>query len=596
MKLSDYVVDFLVKQNVKKVFGITGGSIIHVFESIGKNKDIDYICTQHEQAAAMAADAYSRITKNLGVALATSGPGATNLITGVAGSYYDSIPTLIITGQVPINKLKKESGVRQIGFQETDVVSIFKPITKYAVLIDNPQKIRYELEKAVHIAKSGRPGPVLLDVPNDIQRAEINPGELEPYSPKISLKNDILEEQIKECILLIKQAKRPIFILGSGIKLGGAEEKIREFIGKLKFPFVLTWGALDLFESENPLNAGCFGVTSSRPGNFAVQNSDLVIALGTKLDTHHTGTPTNTFAREAKKIMVDIDRSEIEKFKRYAVKIDIQINEDISNFLDAINKWEGYLETQDISRWVNKINEWKMKYPSVIPEYFNQKDKVNPYIFIDFLSKYLNEKEIIITDTGANLAQTMEGYKSKKGQRLFSSFNNSPMGYALPASIGACFANEKKQVICIIGDGGMQMNIQELATIVKHNLPIKVFVFNNSGYGMIKQTQDDWLNSSYEASCIEKGIAIPDFIRIGEAYGLQTERISNHQELEEKIKQVLNNSAGTLCEINISEKQRILPMLKSGRPIEDPKPLLKRKEFMENMFIKPVEQSLKEVD
>ena len=585
MKLSDYIVDFLVKQNIKYVFGITGGSIIHVFDSIGKNKDINYICTQHEQASAMAADAYSRMTRNLGVAISTTGPGATNLLTGVACSYYDSTPVLIITGQVPTTKLKKESQVRQIGFQETDVINIFKPITKYAVLIEDPKKIRYELEKAIYIAKSGRPGPVLLDIPDDVQRSEINPEELESYDwargfyiPEINIK------QIKECISLIKQAKRPIIILGSGIKSGKAEKKIKEFVKKLGFPFALTWGALDLFESENPLNAGCFGINSSRIGNFAVQNSDLVIALGTKLDTHHTGAQ-NTFAREAKKIMVDIDKSEIEKFKKYNLNIDVAINNNVNNFLDGISTELDCLKTQDISEWISKIKEWKKKYPSCTSEYFNQKEFVNPYVFIELLSKCLKEEDIIITDTGANLAQTMQGYKPKNNQKLFSSFNHSPMGYALPASIGACFANNKKPIVCIIGDGGMQMNIQELATIVKHNLPIKIFVFNNSGYGMIKQTQDDWLNSTYEASCIEKGVAVPDFISIGKAYGLQTEKICNHQELEEKIKKVLNNSVGTLCEVNISEEQRILPMLKAGRPIEDSNPLLEREEFFNNMIV-----------
>lgn len=595
MKLSDYITEFLVKQNIKYIFGITGGAIVHIFDSMGKNKDIKYICTQHEQAAAMAADAYSRITKNLGVAIATSGPGATNLLTGVGCSYYDSIPVLMITGQVPTTKLRRESQVRQIGFQETDVVDIFKPITKYSVLVDNPKKIRYELEKAIHIAKSGRPGPVLLDIPDDVQRAEINPEELESYIPKTKfIDNEKLESQIKECISMIKNAKRPVIVLGYGVKLSKAEEKAIEFVEKLKFPVAPTWGTLDMFSFDNPFNAGLFGVTSPRAGNFAIQNSDLIIALGTRLDTHHTGSPMNTFARNAKKIILDIDKNELEKFQKYGMNIDLSINEDINDFLEIINPKLDNILKPDVSEWINKINEWKKKYPLCLPEYFNEKNSVNAYIFMDIFSKLSKEGEIIITDAGGTLAQTFAGYKPKKNQTLFTAFNNSPMGYSFPAGIGACFANDKKQVICIIGDGGMQMNIQELATIVKHDLPIKIFIFNNYGYGMIKQTQDDWLNSNYEASSIEKGVAVPDFVSIGKAYGLQTEKIFNHQELEEKIKKVLDNPKGVLCEVNLSEKQRVIPMLKAGRPIEDSKPLLKREEFLSNMIVEPLEQSLKE--
>ena len=595
MKLSDYVVEFLVKQNVKEVFGITGGAIVHMFDSLGKNENISYICPQHEQAAAMAADAYSRINGNLGVAVTTSGPGATNLLTGVGCSYYDSIPVLLITGQVSTTRLKRESKVRQIGFQETDIVDIFKPITKYAVLIDDPQKIRYELEKAVYLAKSGRPGPVLLDIPDDVQRAEINPEELESYLPE---KKEIdyfkLDEKINQTIELIKNAKRPIVILGAGIPLGKAKEKARRFLEKLNFPFALTWATLDMYPSDNRLNAGGFGITSPRTGNFAVQNSDLIIALGTRLDTHQTGTPMNTFARGAKKIVLDIDNSEIEKYEKYGMHVDVLINEDINNFLDVINPKLDSLETQNVFGWVEQINRWKEKYPVCLPEYFNESNAVNAYVFMDSLSRLSKEGDIIITDAGGNLTQTTEGYKPKKNQRLFSAFNNSPMGYSLPASMGACFANNKKSVICIIGDGGIQMNIQELATIAKHNLPLKIFVFNNQGYGMIKQTQDDWLSSRYEASSKEKGVAVPDFVSIGKAYGLQTEKILNHGELEEKLRGILESPYGILCEVNVIEKQRTFPMLKAGRPIEDANPLLERKEFLENMLVNPLVKSLKD--
>lgn len=595
MKLSDYIIEFLAKEGVKHIFGITGGAVLHLFDSIGKNKKISYICPQHEQAAAMAADAYSRISKNLGVAIATSGPGATNLITGVACSYFDSIPTIFITGQVSTFRLKENSPVRQIGFQETDIVKMFSPITKYSVLIKDKKMIRYELEKAVWIARNNRPGPVLLDIPDNIQREEINPEELISFTPSPKIINSIkIEKQVEECLKLIQKSKRPIVILGAGVKLGYAQEKTKKIIEQLKIPFVLTWATLDLFLYNHPLNAGGFGITSPRCGNFTVQNSDLILALGTRLDTHHTGTPINTFAREAKKIVVDIDLEELEKFDKYGMKVELMINEDINDFITFFSKKIKEITLPDFTTWIKKIEEWKKKYSFNLEELSKETEGIDSYVFLDFLSKKTEEGDIIITDAGGNLTQTFSGYQFRKNQTLFSAFNNSPMGYSLPASIGVCFANDKKKVICIIGDGGLQMNIQELATIAKHKLPIIIIVFNNKGYGMIKQSQDDWLNSNYEASSIEKGIAVPNFVKIADSYGLLTEKISNHQEIEEKLSRVLNTTEGILCEINISEKQQTIPMLKFGRPLEDSNPLLKRDEFLKNMIVKPLKQSLLE--
>ncbi len=590
MKLSDYIAEFLVKQNIKHIFGITGGAIVHIFDSIGKRNDINYICPQHEQTVAMAADAYSRITKKIGVGIVTSGPGATNLLTGVGCSYYDSIPVLFITGQVSRHRLRKDKKVRQLGFQETDVIDIFKPITKYAVLIEDPKKIKYELEKAIHIAKSGRPGPVLLDIPDDVQREEINPEELESYIPEHLEKKDISNE-INECIKLIEKSKRPIVILGAGVKLGKAEEKAMDFIKKLKFPVALTWATRDMLLQDDILNAGGFGITSQRYGNFAIQNSDLVIGIGTRLDTHHTGTPVNMFAREAKKIIIDIDESELDKFQDQ-IDFDVLINADVNDFFDKIKSPLEEIETQNILDWIFKINNWKKTYPSYNSSYPDNQ-KIDAYAFLEELSKKSSEGDIIITDAGGNLAQTMGGYEFRKKQTLFSAFNHSPMGYSFPASIGACFANNKKPIICIIGDGGLQMNIQELATMAHHKLPIKLFIFNNKGYGMIQQTQEDWLNSKYEASCCNKGIANPDFVEIGKAYGLKSERISNHRELKEKLPEILNSSEPVLCELEINPNQRVVPMLKVGRPIEDAKPLLPREEFLENMIIKPLDICLK---
>jgi acetolactate synthase-1/2/3 large subunit len=587
MKLSDYVTEFLVKKGVKHVFGITGGTIVHMFDSIGKNPNIEYVCTHHEQAAAMAADAYSRITKNIGVGMATSGPGATNLLTGMCCSYFDSIPTMFITGQAPTSQLNNcQNKTRQIGFQETDISKICQPVTKYSKLVLEPKDIRYELEKAFYTAKEGRAGPVLLDIPDDIQRANINPEELRKYTPRIKKKDLVnLERKINQTIELIENAERPIVIFGAGIKLSNSEENAKKMIEKTQLPFVLTWAAMDLFPNNYSLSARDFGVTANRPGNFAVQNSDLIIALGTRLDTHETGSKLETFARCAKRIVVDIDPPEIEKYSDRKFPIDVPINYDLKDFFYSFNKNISNIKTKNISEWKNRISEWKKKYPSCQESYFESSNQVNPYVFIDALSNQAKEGDIIIPEAGCNLTWAFQGFKIKKNQRMFSAFNNSPMGYGLPASVGTCFANDKKPVIAIIGEGGMMINEHELATISKHELPIKIFVMNNGGYGMMQQTQEVWLGSRYEAST-KKDFDLPDFSEIARAHGIQkVEKIDSHNNLDKQLKNVLNYNGPVLCDVKIHPKSRIFPKLSFGKPIEDSEPLLKRKEFLENMII-----------
>lgn len=579
MKLSDYVASFLAEQGVRHVFLITGGAAVHLVDSIGRNPDIDYICVQHEQAGAMAAEAYSRVTQNLGVALATSGPGATNLVTGVCCAYFDSIPTLFITGQVPQSQLKRDYLVRQLGFQETDVVSMFKSITKSAVLVDSPERIKYFLEQAVYLAKSGRPGPVLLDIPDDIQRAEVEPDQLESFTPKEEAKKGV---PVEDVLVLLQRSKRPVVILGGGVKLAKAQDSAREFVEGLEFPVALTWAGMDLFPSKHPLVIGGFGVSSPRSGNFAVQNSDLILAVGTRLDTHETGDKLSTFAREAKKIVVDVDRGELDKYRRRGMETDITITADAKDFFNAIND-KLDIPRQDISDWMSRIAGWKGKYPICLREYYTQ-EQVNPYVFMHYLSDASSKGDILITDAGSTLTWTMQGLRVKEGQRLFSAFNHSPMGYALPASIGAAFADTVNTVICITGDGGMQINIQELATIARHKLPIKIFLLDNRGYGIIRQTQDTWLDSRYEASSEEGGLALPDFIEIARAYGMQTETINNHRELRVKIRKVLHAKGAVLCSVAIYPDAKITPKLTIGRPIEDSAPLLSREEFLENML------------
>ena len=590
IKISDYIAEFFANKKVKHVFVVTGGCIIHTIDSIRKRNDIDYIPVCHEQAGAMSADSYARLTDNIGVAMATSGPGATNLLTGVLCSYYDSIPTMIITGQVPSGQLKGKSKSRQIGFQETDVVSIYKTATKYSAMIDKPEMIRYELEKAYYIATTGRKGPVLLDICDDVQRAEIVHEELSSFKPNenVGKNNDSLtKNKIHKIDQLIEKSVRPVIILGNGVRLSGCIDESIKFAESLGIPIVPTWGALDFLSHDHPLFVGCFGVSSGRAGNFTVQNSDLIISLGTRLDTHETGPNVATFARSAKKVMIDIDFSEIEKFSNGELNINIGLAVDVSEFLESFNKYTKVKKhSLVLNSWLEKILDWKTKYPLVLPQYNNIKSHVNPYVFMDKLSNFLEEEDIILTDCGGNLIWTMQGMVLKEKQRLISAFNHSPMGYSLPASIGAAFATGKR-IFCITGDGGLQMNIQEFGTLVKNNLNVVVILLNNHGHGIIRNTQETWLNGDFSASTPESGLPDPNYINIAEAYGMKTINIKNHNEIEKLIE--LNNINGpVLCNVELKSDQKMVPKLKFGKPIEDSHPLLGRKEFIDNMLIDPV--------
>ena len=592
MKLSDYIVRFLVDQGLKHAFVITGGASVHMIDSLARNPEIDYVCAQHEQASAMMADAYSRISGNLGVAISTSGPGATNMITGACCAYYDSVPVLYLTGQVATFRLKGERGIRQLGFQETDTVDMFKPITKYAVMVRDSKMIRYELEKAVHIAKSGRPGPVVVDIPDDLQREDIDPDSLRSYSPEIEILNDIaMDEKISECIRLINQSKRPVIVLGWGIRLSGSEKEALQFIEALGFPVLLSFAMRDFLESNSPLVVGSFGSHGTRYGNFTVQNSDLVIVVGSRLDSRKSGSPPKDFAREAKKIVVDIDQSELSKFKDIEINVDLLLQADCRDFFQAMNQRLGEISSQDIVPWKKQIDEWKNKFPICRSEYF-ESESPDPYVFVKTLSEVLEEGDIIISDTGCGLVWAAQAFEFKKDQRLIHAFNYTPMGYALPASIGACLAKQGKRVICLSGDGGLQMNIQELATVIRHQLPIKILLVNNKGYSMIGQTQDQWLDSKYEASDVEHGLAFPDFEKLAEVYGFRTVGIQHNKDMLGKLRETVSGQDPAFCNIEISFDRKVIPQVKYGRPLEDGDPLLPRKIFFENMIVKPADISL----
>jgi len=592
LKLSDYVAHFLSKQGIRHVFAVSGGASLHLIHSVAETPGITYVCPQHEQAGAMAADGYARATGNLGAAMVTSGPGATNLLTGVCCSYYDSVPVIYITGQVSTFRMKGDTGVRQVGFQETDTIAIYKSITKYAVLVDDPKNIRYELEKACYLAKSGRPGPVLVDIPDNVQREQINPDGLQPFiaEKNMNIQRNI-HECIEQCIEYIGNAHRPVVILGWGIRLAKADKEVRELIDTLGFPVAPTWGIADLLPSSHPLLIGTFGTHGTRYANLAVQNADLILSIGSRLDTKATGSPITTFAREAKKIVVDIDPNELSKFESFGLSMDLLINADAKDFLQKMMRRISKLPKYNISEWLGCIAAWQEKYTICPSEYYEQ-EEVNPYVFVKTLSQEASEGDVICIDTGCTVAWMMQAFHFKDNQRLYHDWNNTAMGWALPASIGASFALDKRQIICVTGDGSLQMNIQELATIVRHELPIKIFLINNHGHSMIQQTQDQWLDSRYIASTVDGGLAFPDFMKVAEAYGFRTVSIDSNRTVSQTIHEVLNSDGPIFCNVEIKPDHRVIPQVKFGRPNEDPDPLLERKEFLANMLVKPLAVSL----
>lgn len=590
MKVSEYVVTFLARNGIRDVFLITGGVLTPIVDAFHGHQDIRYVCTQHEQAAAMAADAYARVTGSFGVAMGTSGPGATNLITGIGCSWFDSIPVLCITGQVNTFERKGTSGVRQWGFQETDIVEIVKPITKYASCLSEPTHIRCELEKAIAYATSGRPGPVLLDIPMNVQRSEIDPEQLPGFDGQPEVNGldgqTILAAGIEETVRLLLHAERPVFIVGAGVRMARAQQEFLRFVEAMGIPTVPSWAALDLMPHDHPLYVSQFGVYGNRAANFTVQNADLIISVGTRLDTRMTGGKPETFARGARKVLVDIDRAEIHK----RVRADVPIVADAGQFLSQLNRAVEGLPKPDYSAWRHRIAGWKGRYPIVQEREFYQEGAVNPRVFVDKLCAVLPEDIVTIVDAGGNLTWAMQAFHVTGSRKIFSAYGYSPMGYSFPAAIGASVAASGKPVVCTIGDGGFQMNIQELQTLAHYRFPVKIFIMNNRSYGIIMQFQEELFEGRYEATRADAGYSCPDFVRVAQAYDLPAERISSHEAILDKARWVLETPGPVVCDVQLDQSARISPKTVFGNPIEDQAPLLDREEFRSNMIIPPMGQ------
>ena len=585
--VSDYILDFLIKKGVKHVFILQGGAIAFLIDAFSRRKDISYIAVAHEQSAAMMADAYSRIGPNFGATMSTSGPGATNLITGICCSWFDSIPVLHISGQVNTYEQRdfhaSLKNVRQVGFQETDIVSITNTITKFSKKISDKKLIKFYFEKSYNISQDKRQGPVLIDLPMDFQRQDLTKINSINFKKNVKRSRDkFLNNKLELIIKSIKKSLRPLLIIGGGVRLSKSVKELNLLINKLKLPVVTTWAGMDCIDAKNKYLIGTIGVYGTRSANLTVQNSDLIISIGTRLDTRVTGGKPETFAPNAKKILIDIDKNEL--LKRRGLTPDVSIAIDalllVKKLLIKLNK---HSLQYDCNEWIKTCHFFKKKYPIVLKKYRNEKKHVNPYLFFDKLSKHLNRKDIIVADTGAHLTWCMQTFQLKLGQRVISAFGHSPMGYAFPASIGASLAENSKRVISVNGDGSFQINIQELQTLKSLNLPIKVFIFNNKGYGIIKQFQTSYLEKRFEATS-KTGYSSPNFKKISKGYDIKYFSINSNATIDNKLKSILTFQGPCLCEIKINSNQQIIPKLEFGRPIHDLSPLLSRKELKSNIM------------
>jgi len=592
MKLSDYVIQ-RIAQEVKHIFMLVGGGCMHLVDSVGRCQDIEYICNLHEQACAIAADAYGQCTNKLGVALVTTGPGGTNAVTGVAGAWCDSTPTLFLSGQVKRPDLMTNRGVRQMGFQEADIVSIVRPITKYAVTILEPDMIRYHLEKAIHLATSGRPGPVWLDIPLDVQATSVNPEKMAGYDrgeDEYPLNKDALKQAVREVIEKFNQAQRPVILAGNGIRVGKALDKFYKLTDMIQAPVLTTWKAIDFFDENHPLFMGRPGATAQRYANFAQQTADWLLVLGARLDLGQTAYNHRNFAKNAEIFVVDIDQPELDKLD---MSLAGSICASAGDFLDEFLKQKRNIKSRDRSDWLERCRRWKSKYPVILNEYLQDHPGVNTYALIETLSRLMDADDLLIPgSSGACSELTMQAFKVKKGMRIFNSPGLGSMGFGIPASIGGCIAGGGRRTICIDGDGGFQMNIQELETIKRLNLPIKIFVLNNEGYGSIRATQNGYFAGRYVGSDSSSGLTLPDTRKIARAYGIPYRQIRSMSRLKESIAKTLNINGPVICEVHIYPGQMVAPRISSiqrddgsmeSRPMEDLWPFLDRDVLAEEL-------------
>ena len=605
MRLADYVMSFVAQQGVKHVFLLTGGGAMHLNDALARCSDLTFVCNHHEQASAIAAENYSKATNNLGVALVTTGPGGTNAITGVVGAWLDSTPMLIISGQVKrADRMYRPDGtslgVRQRGSQEVDIVSLVKPITKYALTIEDPQSIRYHLEKAAHLARTGRPGPVWIDIPVDVQAAPVEPDSMRGFDPAESSKGDQDEQiaQVRDVMARLNRAERPFIFAGNGIRVSGAAAAFEKLVRLLNVPVGLTWMAMDLLDDDDPLFVGRPGTVAPRGANFTLQNADFVLVIGARLDPALMGWDPHQFARGAYKTVVDIDPAELRKLEG---AIDNPICADARTFIDHMLKQAKSVldKDKDRSSWLQRCQNWKARYPLVLPEH-RALGLVSLYHLAEVIGKEVGANDRIVSgSSGSAIEVFLLAYRARKGHRVFHTAGLGAMGYGIPASIGVCLGSGKRKTICVDGDGGLQLNIQELATIAHLQLPIKLFVLNNQGYASIRASQTNYFGGPNIGCSAETGVSIPDYRKVARAYGLKTAVIEDQSDLRGAVRRVLRSRGPVVCDVHIMPDEIRAPRVTSiqradgsflSKPLEDLWPFLDRDEFAQNMIVEPVSE------
>ena len=596
MKVSDYIVSFFEKFGIKDVFMISGGLAMHLNDSFGKSKKIRYYCNFHEQASAMAAEGYARYNNNLAVCVVTGGPGGSNCVTGVVGQWQDSVPVLYLSGQVK-QELLCEKGMRQLGEQELSIIPIISSITKYAVQITDPKTIRYHLEKAVYLALSGRPGPVWLDIPLDIQAAEINEKEIVGYEREAVLsdsKADI-EEKIKKSIEYLKESKRPVILVGRGARIANALDAVHRISRKYTIPVLPAWCSNDTVYKTFPNYFGNPGLTCDRAANFIIQNADVVLSLGSRLNLKTVSFNYKTFAREAILIAVDIDKYELSK---KTIHPDIAIWANVKDVVDPLEKYMHGFAANKWYPWKETCRQWKKRYDKHLPAYQKKGNVyVNPYHFVSAFSEESKNIKSIVSCNSVAAVSSLLMIDLWKGQRFIINSGCGAMGYDLPAAIGVTIASGRKDTALFVGDGSIMFNIQELQTIAYYKLPIKIFIFNNKGYLSIRNTQKTFFGGHIVAADKNSGVACPDFKKIAKAFALPYFEIRNHKKMNAAIRNILQKKGPVICDLHMSYDLELIPrvvskMFSDGKmyslPMEDLYPFLDREEFRKNMLIKPI--------
>ena len=589
MKVSDLIFDYVASLGVKHVFYLPGGGAMHLDDSLGHHKDLTPVCMLHEQPCAIAAEAYARISGNFGVCVVTSGPGATNAITGLVGAWLDATPVIFLSGQAKRADLVNGQGIRQFGIQEVGIVELVRSVTKYAVQVRDEQDILYELEKATALAKSGKPGPVWLDIPLDIQASQVEPSQLHHYNESQPT-YECRDEDVQKTIELLNKAERPMVLLGHGIRLAKAVPEMQELIEEMQIPVMTTWNGVDLIEDDNPLFFGRPGAVGHRHANFIQQNADFVLTIGTRLNLLSTGYDFASFLRNAKHVMVEIDENEM---KKCSVHPYLAIHADAKSFLQKMLASRNKIEHKSREAWWNYCRDIKERYPLFVKEQKPDGDGVNTYALVDALTAKMTGNDIFqFTSSGTGADISMYGFRIKKGQRAFLTKGLASMGFDLSACIGSCLAASKRRTVCITGDGGFLMNVQELATLHQLDLPIRLFILCNDGYGMIYNSQAG--NFKRLTGCTrESGLALPNLKAVVESFDVKCFSIESEASLDRVIDEVMDYNGSAVCLVKAYIAQKILPrqtnyMKEDGqmasRPLEDMSPLLDREEFQKNML------------